>query len=165
MGSNCRLRCQAWLLLFVMIVLPLTLRAQAAAGSGSLDPNRLNAAKRLVQASGAQGIILKSIELTLPSQRAQNPTIPPEFWDRFSAKARADVGRLVDSLAPVYARRFSRAELEQLVAFYESPVGRHIVSEQGSIAQESQQLGVRWGTRLGAAVAVDMANEGKPLSK
>jgi uncharacterized protein len=72
---------------------------------------------------------------------------------------------LVDSLAPIYARRFSKAELEQLVAFYESPVGRHIVGEQGEIVQESQALGVRWGTRLGAAIAVELANEGKAIKQ
>jgi hypothetical protein len=72
---------------------------------------------------------------------------------------------LVDSLAPVYAARFSKAELDQLLAFYESPVGRHVAAEQPAIAQESQQLGLRWGARMGAAIAVDLANEGKPLGR
>ncbi len=156
---------QSRLVLFLlgMVALPATLVAQASARSGAPDPERLKVARRVVQASGAEAIILKSIELTLPAQRAQSPTIPPEFWDRFAAKARADVGLLVDSLAPVYAVRFSKAELEQLLAFYESPVGRHVVAEQPAVAQESQQLGLRWGTRVGAGIAVEMANEGKPL--
>jgi uncharacterized protein len=118
-----------------------------------------------VQASGAEAIILQSIELSLPAQRAQNPDINPEFWDRFSAKARADVRQLVDSIAPIYAKRFSKSELEQLATFYESPVGRHVVADQGSIAQESGELGRRWGTRLGAAIAVELANEGKSLKQ
>ena len=152
----------AWLLLG-MVALPVTLAAQTSGGSGAPDPARLKVARRVVQASGAEAIILKSIELTLPGQRAQSPTIPAEFWERFLVKARADVGVLVDSLAPVYATRFTKAELEQLLAFYESPVGRRVVADQPAIAQESQQLGMRWGTRMGAAIAVEMANEGKPL--
>lgn len=152
----------AWLLLS-MVALPMTLAAQAPGGSGAPDAARLKVARRVVQASGAEAIILKSIELTLPAQRAQSPTIPAEFWERFLVKARADVGVLVDSLAPVYAARFTKAELEQLLAFYESPVGRRVVADQPAIAQESQQLGMRWGTRMGAAIAVEMANEGKPL--
>ena len=147
-----------------MVALPVSLLAQGP-GSKAPDAERLKIARRFVQASGAEAIILKSIELTLPAQRAQRPTIPQEFWDRFVAKAQADVGVLVDSLAPVYAARFSKAELEQLLAFYESPVGRHVVAQQPSVAQESQQLGVRWGTRLGAAIAVEMANEGKSLGQ
>jgi hypothetical protein len=39
------------------------------------------------------------------------------------------------------------------------------VADQGDIVQESQQLGVRWGTRLGAAIAVELANEGKAIKQ
>ena len=148
------------LLFLGFVVLPSTALSQSRK---TTDPEKLKVARQLVEASGAEELILKGIELTLPAQRAQNPKIPDEFWDRFAARARADVGMLVDSLAPVYAARFSKAELDQLLAFYQSPVGRHLASEQGAIAQESQQLGLRWGTRVGAAIAVDLANEGKPL--
>jgi hypothetical protein len=153
------------LVLLALLALPTAVAAQGSNGGGASDPERLKIARRLVQVSGAEELILKSIELTLPTQRAQNPSIPAEFWDRFAARARADVGMLVDSLAPVYAHRFSKAELDQLVAFYQSPVGRHVATEQPAIAQESQQLGLRWGARVGASIAVDMANEGKPLSR
>jgi hypothetical protein len=44
----------------------------------------------------------------------------------------------VDSLGPIYEKRFTKVELEQLLTFYRSPVGQHILAEQGSIAQESQ---------------------------
>ncbi|HET8622163.1 MAG TPA: DUF2059 domain-containing protein [Gemmatimonadales bacterium] len=158
-----RVRAVPLALLFLgFVVLPSTALSQARK---TTDPEKLKVARQLVEASGAEELILKGIELTLPAQRAQNPKIPDEFWDRFAARARADVGMLVDSLAPVYAARFSQAELDQLLAFYQSPVGRHFASEQGAIAQESQQLGLRWGTRVGASIAVDLANEGKPLGR
>jgi uncharacterized protein len=153
-----------WLILFAIFALPGALPAQMTPGK-DLDPNQLAVAKRLVHATDAEGMILKGMELALPAQRAQNPAINPEFWDRFTAKARADVRLLTDSLAPIYARRFSKTELEQLVAFYESPVGHHLVTEQGAIAQETQTLGGRWGTRLGAATAVEMSDEGKPIKQ
>ena len=165
MTSPSRRRYRHWYTVLVLVVLPMALHAQSEPGGKGRDRNQLGLAKRLVQASGAEAIILKSIELALPAQRAQNPTINPEFWDRFTARARAEVRVLVDSLAPIYARRFTGAELQQLVGFYESPVGRHIVVEQGNIVEESQQLGVRWGTRLGAAIAVELANEGKPIKQ
>ena len=151
------------LLLLGSVAFPCTLAGQS--GARAPDAERLKVARRLVEASGADALILKSIELTLPAQRAQTPAVPAEFWDRFADRARADIGMLVDSLAPVYASRFTKAELDQLVAFYESPVGRHVAAEAPAIAQESQQLGLRWGARVGASVAVDMASEGKPLKQ
>lgn len=149
------------LLLLAFLALPCTLAAQAGSGGGAPDAARLKVARRVVAASGAEDIILKNIEMGLPAQRVQNPNIPAEFWTRFATRARADIGTMVDSLAPVYASRFSKAELDQLLAFYESPVGRHVAAEQLAIAQESQQAGVRWGARMGAAVAIELANEGK----
>jgi hypothetical protein len=160
---NRRALLRLWLFLLGIAALPAGLMAQSPAGSGAPDADRLKVARRVVQASGAEAIILRSIELTIPAQRAQSPNIPAEFWDRFAARARADIGVLVDSLAPVYATRFSKAELDRLLAFYESPVGRHVIAEQPAIAQESQELGRRWGTRMGAAIAVELANEGKSL--
>ncbi|HEX2451452.1 MAG TPA: DUF2059 domain-containing protein [Gemmatimonadales bacterium] len=152
---------QLALLLLGFFALPCTVAAQTSHGARAPDAERLKVARRVVQASGAEDLILKSIELTLPLQRAQNPNIPAEFWDRFATRARTDVGALVDSLAPVYASRFSKAELDQLLAFYESPVGRHVAAEQPALAQESQQLGVRWGARVGASIAVELTNESK----
>ena len=163
MKPNARGRCQLVLSLMLGLSLTATLKAQTT--GGARQDERLVLARRIVELSGAKAMMVQGIELTLPAQRAQNPKIPSEFWDRFASKARADAGFLVDSLAPVYARRFSKAELEQLLAFYESPVGRHVVAEQAEIAQESQRLGMRWGTRLGAAVAMEMADEGKPLTQ
>jgi hypothetical protein len=165
MSFPVRVRRECWLTLLATLVLPLVLQAQGAASNAGPDPQRLAMARQVIQASGAEALMVSTIEQSLPTQRAQNPSIPSEFWDRVAAKARADIGGLVDSLAPVYAKRFSKAELEQILGFYKSPVGQHVLAEQGPIATESQQLGIRWGTRLGAAVAVEMANEGKSLGR
>jgi uncharacterized protein len=143
-----------WLAAFIVVP---RLAAQSAVAP---DAERVIIARQVVQASGAEAAILKSIEMMLPLQRAQNPSIPATFWDRFAVKARADAGQLSDSLAPVYAARYSKAELEQLVTFYESAIGRRVVAEQTQIVQDSQQLGMRWGARIGAAIAVELANEG-----
>ena len=148
---------RCWLALFATVALPLALQAQAP------DQDRMALARQVIKASGAEALMVSSIDANLPAQREKNPSVPAEFWDRIAARARADIGGLVDSLAPIYAKRFTKPELEQLLTFYKIPVGRHVLAEQGSIAQESQQMGMRWGTRLGAAVAVEMANEGKPL--
>lgn len=140
--------------------LPLALEAQMPAAP---DAARLRAARAVVEATGADSLMLQTMERTLPIQRAQNPRVPAEFWDRFIARARADIPALVDSLVPIYADRFSQAELEQLLVFYRSPLGRRVVAEQGEIAAQSQRVGMRWGAAVGAAIVTDMAQEGKPV--
>ena len=91
---------------------------------------------------------------------AANPEIPGAFWDAFVAHARRDLNQFVDSMVPIYAARFDQQELEQLVRFYESPLGRHLTAEQPQILQESMQVGQRWGMRIGKAIGDSMRGAG-----
>jgi hypothetical protein len=43
-----------------------------------------------------------------------------------------------DALIPVYAKHFTREEIRDMTAFYESPVGRHYVQEAPVIFTDSQ---------------------------
>ncbi len=68
--------------------------------------------------------------------------------------------RFIDMLVPVYDSHFSKPQLEQLLAFYESPLGRHLTKVQPEITVQSAQAGQKWGAELGAAVAQDLAKRG-----
>jgi hypothetical protein len=97
------------------------------------------------------------MEAVIPGQRAAMPQVPAAFWDAFLAHARRDMPQLVDSLVPIYAAHFTRAELDQLVRFYESPIGRRLAEVQPLITQESMQAGQRWGARIGGEVGDSLA--------
>ena len=116
--------------------------------------------RRLLELTGAAKLALQTMETMLPAQRAAMPQIPAAFWDAFLAHARRDILMLVDSLIPVYAAHFSRADLEALVQFYESPVGRRLSEVQPMITQESMQVGQRWGAALGREVGDSLARAG-----
>jgi uncharacterized protein len=46
---------------------------------------------------------------------------------------------MILDIVPVYQRHFSRADVDQLLAFYSSPVGKKIVHEQPVMMKESMQ--------------------------
>jgi len=96
----------------------------------------------------------------MPAQRAANPQIPAAFWDAFLAHARRDMPQLVDSLIPVYAAHYTRAELEELVRFYESPLGKRVAVVQPLITQESIAAGQRWGAAIGQFVGDSLSRAG-----
>jgi len=96
----------------------------------------------------------------LPAQRAANPQIPAAFWDAFLARARRDIPQLVDSLVPIYASHFTRPELDELVRFYQSPLGRHLAEVQPLITQASVQAGQRWGSAIGRDIGDSLARAG-----
>ncbi len=116
--------------------------------------------RRLLALTKAAELAVTAMEATVPAQRAANPRIPKEFWDEFMARARKDMPRFIDMLVPVYDSHFSKQQLEQLLAFYESPLGKHLTKVQPEIAVQSSQVGQKWGAELGAAVGQDLQKRG-----
>jgi hypothetical protein len=127
---------------------------------GPVDPAKATAIRRLLDLTGAARLALSGMEAMVPAQRAANPQIPGAFWDAFLARARRGLPQLVDSLVPVYASHFSQADLDQLVRFYASPLGKHLSEVQPLILQESMQVGQNWGAVIGREVGESLGRSG-----
>jgi hypothetical protein len=100
------------------------------------------------------------METAMPAQRAANPLIPDVFWDRFLKRARDKRGEFLEALVPIYDRYFSLADLNELIRFYGSPLGKKLLSATPQIARESILEGQRWGFRIGQEVGEELAREG-----
>ncbi len=71
------------------------------------------------------------------------PNLPSGFVDRFKQELRpAD---LIERVVPVYARYFTAAELDAMIAFYQSPTGRKLAEVEPQIAKECMRIGESWG--------------------
>ncbi len=116
------------------------------------DAAHLAAAHRALDASGTIATMIAAMRANLPAQRAAMPQVPAEFWPRFEAQIIRRAPELVDSIAVLYARKFSVAELDGMTAFYNSVVGKRLRDLQPELVTESSQIGQRWGARIGAAV-------------
>jgi len=116
--------------------------------------------RRILELTHAGDMTISAMEVAIPAQRAANPQIPAEFWTEFSARARRDIAQLLERLIPIYDANFSEAQLQQLVQFYESPLGRHLVSVQPAVTMQSIQAGQQWGAEIGAEVARDLQKRG-----
>ena len=57
---------------------------------------------------------------------------------------------LEEPIIAIYDANFSDDEIKQLVAFYQSPVGRKIVIQQPQLTQQSLTLGQSWGEQAAA---------------
>ena len=82
-----------------------------------------------------------------------------------SARLKRTVPEVLDSLAPLYARRFKRAELQEIIHFFESPAGQAYATQQASLGVEAIQLGQRWGARVAADVIKSLVDAGVDITK
>ena len=143
---------------------PATPTVQAPAASATpADSVRTALARQLLEAMNAGGAMLQGIELGIPMQKAANPRIPDVFWTEFTAKARREMPTFIERAVPIYASRFSKQELEQLLAFYRSPTGRRLAAEAPALSAEMMRVGQLWGVELGADTAKELAAKGVML--
>jgi len=138
----------------VLTVSPAATQEQA---TRKIDPATAAAARRLLTVTGAAKLALNSMETMINAQRGANPQIPEGFWDAFIAHARRDTTQLLDLLVPIYATHLTRDEIEQLIRFYESPIGKRLTAVQPMISQESMVAGQTWGEALGRIVGDSIA--------
>jgi uncharacterized protein len=126
------------------------------------SPSRLALAHRVLEASGTIETMVAAMRANLPAQRMASPQIPAEFWTRFEVRITSDVPQLVDSIAVLYAKRFSQDDLQGMLAFYQSPVGRRVRELQPGLVTESSAIGQRWGMRIGAEIGAALQQQQPP---
>ena len=117
---------------------------------------RVATAHRVLEAGGSVETMVAAMKAQLPAQRMANPSIPAEFWTRFEARMMEAVPQLIDSIAGLYAAKLTQPELDALLAFYTSPIGRRFRELQPMLVTESTAIGQRWGMRLGAEVGASL---------
>jgi uncharacterized protein len=74
-----------------------------------------------------------------------------EFSPRFS--------QLNDEVAKIYATRFTDQEIKDMLAFYKSPTGQKMLSEQPKVVEASIKFAQNWSNKLSDEVVVRMRDE------
>lgn len=140
-------------------VVPSPVRAQ---GPAPTDTAKVRLIRQLIAKARLTDQAVQAIEQQIPAQRAANPRVPAAFWDRFLEQARARAGELEEGYVTLYDRHFTAAEIRELLAFYESPIGKRFLAEQPALMREGIALGQEWGSRIGADVGRTLSAEGAP---
>jgi hypothetical protein len=81
--------------------------------------------------------------------KQQNPALPDDQLKMISDMLTDELHKLIPQAialnAQVYSNHFTLEELQQIEAFYESPIGQKIVVEQPKIVKEVLPVGIAWG--------------------
>ena len=70
-----------------------------------------------------------------------------QVWDEFSKELNVD--DLIDLTVPIYEKYYTENEIEQLIKFYKTPLGRKVTENLPMITQESMEAGRVWGEGVG----------------
>ena len=75
--------------------------------------------------------------------------VDKETWQELQKEyMKASIDDLTDMLVPVYSKYLSQEDLEGIIAFYRTPVGKKYAKNTPYITTESMQVGQEWGMKL-----------------
>ncbi len=139
------MKCCAALALGLVLSFPAApLRAE------TLTPEKRQEVLRLVEALGGNEMIDQCVRQNMELVKKLRPDIPadkmPVVEREIAALLREKIaapGGLAEQVMPVFSKRFTEAELRQLAAFYESPVGRKAVAVLPQALREARDVAQR----------------------
>jgi hypothetical protein len=107
---------------------------------------RLAKARQILELTGSGNLGVQIVAQTLPALRQMAPQAPESFWTEYMAEIKPE--GFIDLVAPVYAKHFEEAELDALIEFYASPVGKKTIEKLPLITAESMAAGQVWGESI-----------------
>ena len=150
MGINTMKSMKKWgqtLLAFALALGMAVVSLPAGAQETELAPEHLAVARKYVDLTDKSGIYeVALVETAVETMRAmvsRNPEIVEPVDEAISKSLEEYKGRkgeLMDQFARVYALNFTMEELQQIVAFYESPVGMKLASANATLNESLQTV-------------------------
>jgi hypothetical protein len=106
--------------------------------------------KNMFEVSGSEKTYQTVIKQIISMYKEQFSDVPEETWNDLEKEfLKTSIDDLVDMLVPVYARHLTLDDLQKIIEFYQTPVGKKYAEKTPLIMQESMQVGQQWGMKIG----------------
>ncbi|HSP51019.1 MAG TPA: DUF2059 domain-containing protein [Pseudolabrys sp.] len=137
-----------------------------AAHSQQPSAAAMSTAKEIITITGATTLFNPLIAGVVEQAKLlflqQNPGLSKDL-NEVATKMRNDLAprfdELVNNMARNYATYFTEQELKDVLAFYKSPAGKKLISEQPKVADASMKFAQDWANKLSDEVIGKMREE------
>jgi len=116
----------------------------------SQDSSKISRIKTLLEITGSGKLGVQVIENMLVSYKQSLPNVPEEFWNNFMKEVNPEA--LTTIIIPIYDKYYTTEEINKIIEFYQTPLGKKVISTMPQIMQESIQAGRSWGKEVGEKV-------------
>jgi hypothetical protein len=116
----------------------------AASAQQAVAPEKDKAIRQLMDTTGALSIGKQMANGMLAQLKPLFRDVPDAFWSELLSEFDDPQG-FTSLLVPIYDRHLTLAEVEELLRFYSTPLGKKLIQVLPAITQESMLVGQRWG--------------------
>ena len=126
----------------------------------------IQTAKEIVKVTGATALFTPLIPGVIEQAKnlflQQNPALAKDL-NEIAIQLRTELAPRMEELnaevAKLYATHFTEAELKDLLAFYKTPVGMKLITEQPKVGEEGLKFAQTWANQLSDQVIGKMREE------
>ena len=111
--------------------------------AAAADAEKDKLVREVIATLGVDRVGTQIMDALIQQFRQVYTSVPETYWK--SQRASVKEEELTDQIVPLYAARFSVAELNEVLAFYHSPVGKKLAAALPEIGQQSVKLEQAWG--------------------
>ncbi len=145
---------------FVVLALVLGLGFGLACGQEEATTKQADI-KKLLGITGASDTGLRVFSQVIGMFQRARSEVPEAVWIEMVSEAEAKVDAFVmEILVPIYDKHLTRADIKGLIAFYETPVGRKLLTVMPQMHRESRTAGESWGREFARTVQEKLAAKG-----
>jgi uncharacterized protein len=105
---------------------------------------------KLIESNGELAQFKLAPQMLIGALKPTAPNLPAEFWDKEQKKIDDGLKGLFDKLLPLYAQYYTLEDVNNMIAFYETPSGKKMVASTAALTAEGFQIGQAWGVQAGA---------------
>jgi hypothetical protein len=138
-----------------------------------IDPEKETAIRKMFEVMGTQKMMEQVVVGAIANIRPTLVTnLPPGeyreklvdlFFQKFQAKFQ--VQYLMELSIPIYAKHFTKTEIDGLTAFYQTPLGQKALSVLPESLAEIQKVSGSFGEKLGRDCMIEVFDEHPELKK
>lgn len=126
----------------------------------------IQTAREVVKVTGATALFTPLIPGVVEQAKnlflQQNPALGKDL-NEIAVQMRADLAPRLEELnaevARLYATHFTEPELKELLAFYKTPVGMKLITEQPKVGEQGLKFAQDWANQLSDQVIGKMRDE------
>jgi len=152
---------------------PAKMQEQTTKPALKVDPEKEAAIRKLFEVAGTKANVEKVIaDLTENMKPTFSKLLPPGdyrekliplFFERFQSKVKTD--DLLNLTLTIYDKYFSKEEIDGLTQFYQTSLGKKVLSVLPQVLIESQAAGMKMGEEAGRQSMLEVLAEHPDLRK
>lgn len=128
---------------------------------GQVDNDYAITLKNMFEISGTENVYKAVIKQMFTMFKQQYSNAETELWEDLEKEfIKTSLNDIVEMLAPIYRKYMTQDDLEAIIKFYKTPVGKKFAENTPLIMQESMQIGQEWGIKIGQEFEKKMKGKG-----